>query len=139
MSSPIYMEKRTLLSLRERWCARIGTSVAFWLVKLKPGMLVRVLKSIAVTHGEADYSEVERIRTSINSVSARCAGNGCLQRSVAAMIIARMKGIPLAWRSGFRINPFIAHAWVEVDGRPVGETMDLTSFHISLAVGANDD
>ena len=28
---------------------------------------------------------------------------------------------------------------LEVDGRPVGETMDLTSFHISLAVGANDD
>ncbi|QUF85784.1 lasso peptide biosynthesis B2 protein [Bifidobacterium longum] len=135
MSSPIYMEHRAQLSLSERWSARLAVAAAYFIVKLKPTLLVRVLRLSVVEQGQADYTEVERIRTSVNSVSPRCAGNGCLQRSVAVMLIARFRKIPLTWKSGFRIKPFVAHAWVELNGQPVGENIDLSNFFVSLSVG----
>lgn len=135
MSSPIYMEKRAQLSFCEKWGARIAAMVAYFIVKLKPALLMHILRLFVVKQGRADYKEVERIRTSVNSVSSRCAGNGCLQRSVAVMIISWFRRIPLTWKSGFRVSPFIAHAWVEVNGQPVGENMDLSNFSVSLVVG----
>jgi hypothetical protein len=38
------------------------------------------------------------------------------------------------WVSGFQVSPFIAHAWVEVDGIPIGEEMDLSNFQKILFV-----
>lgn len=70
------------------WGARIAATVAYFIVKLKPALLMHILRLFVVKQGRADYKEVERIRTSVNSVSSRCAGNGCLQRSVAVMIIS---------------------------------------------------
>ncbi|WP_442984262.1 lasso peptide biosynthesis protein [Schaalia sp. ZJ405] len=43
--------------------------------------------------------------------------------------------MPLTWKSGFALNPFVAHAWVELEGQPVGESIDLANFLVSLSVG----
>ena len=94
---------------------------------------------MSLSAGVSDYAKAKRLRTAVNSVSARCAGNGCLQRSVAVMPLARLHRVSLTWKCGFRTKPFIAHAWVEADGRPVEENVELSEFLISLKGGELND
>lgn len=133
--SPPSAEPRINLKTSELLLTKFATAIAFWLAKLKPNQLVRILAGVVVRDGDATLSEVRHVRDAINSVSARRAGNGCLQRSIAMMLLARFYSIPLVWRSGFHINPFVAHAWVLFDNRPVGETLNLSEFMISLQAG----
>jgi hypothetical protein len=55
------------------------------------------------------------------AVSVLCAGEGCLQRSLATALLCRMRGSWPTWCTGVRTMPFGAHAWVEADGVPVDE------------------
>jgi hypothetical protein len=50
-----------------------------------------------------------------------CAGEGCLQRSLATALLCRLRGSWPTWCTGVRTMPFGAHAWVEADGVPVDE------------------
>ncbi len=56
--------------------------------------------------------------------SVRCAGQGCLQRSIAVALLCRTRGTWPTWCTGVRTEPFRAHAWVEVDGEPIDEPHD---------------
>ena len=139
MSSPVYMEERTKLGVFEGLSARVASVSAYWLIKMTPSRLERVMRCVSISTGVSDYAKAKRLRTAVNSVSARCAGNGCLQRSVAVMLLARLHRVSLTWKCGFRTKPFIAHAWVEADGQPVEENMELSEFMISLEAGEFND
>lgn len=67
-------------------------------------------------------------RRAVCAVSIRCAGNHCLQRSAAVVILARLNGFAPVWCTGFRTEPFLAHAWVEVNGVPIGEPPTIASY-----------
>ena len=60
------------------------------------------------------------------------AGNGCLQRAVAVML----RGIIDRWTSvrvsAFQVVQFLVHVWLEIDGIPIGEEMDLSKFQIII-------
>ena len=45
----------------------------------------------------------------------------CLQRSFVTTCLLRSSGVPASMVLGAQHLPFKAHAWVEVDGRPVNE------------------
>jgi hypothetical protein len=45
----------------------------------------------------------------------------CLERSVALLWMASRRGLAAHLRIGVLPRPFNAHAWVEIDGRPVNE------------------
>jgi hypothetical protein len=51
-----------------------------------------------------------------------CGGRYCLQRSLATTLLCRMRGVWPTWCIGVHTAPFTAHAWVEAEGQPVGET-----------------
>ncbi len=72
--------------------------------------------------------DVEHHRGLVVAVSTLCAGDGCLPRSIATALLARSYGYGVTWCTGVQDRPFAAHAWVEVDGRPVGEMADLEEF-----------
>lgn len=46
----------------------------------------------------------------------------CLQRSVCAVRLLRRYGLAAHLVIGYRPVPFVAHAWVEVDGRVVNDS-----------------
>jgi transglutaminase-like putative cysteine protease len=53
----------------------------------------------------------------------------CLEQSVALYVLLRRYGHPATIRVGVQPYPFRAHAWVEVEGRPILEDADdLTLF-----------
>ena len=46
----------------------------------------------------------------------------CLQRSVCTARLLRARGVPAHLVIGYRPDPFLSHAWVEVDERVVNDS-----------------
>ena len=57
----------------------------------------------------------------------------CLQRSAVTACLLRSFGVQAQMRIGVRPMPFLAHAWVEVDGVVVNDFPGVKSFYRSLA------
>jgi Transglutaminase-like superfamily len=59
----------------------------------------------------------------VTAVSLTCAAReGCVPRSLAVVLLCRLKGTWPTWCVGARrVPPFAAHAWVEADGGMVGD------------------
>jgi hypothetical protein len=45
----------------------------------------------------------------------------CLEQALALFILLRRRGVEVDLRLGVQPFPFIAHAWVELRGQPIGE------------------
>ncbi|MGW2599361.1 lasso peptide biosynthesis B2 protein [Streptomyces klenkii] len=73
-------------------------------------------------------------RTAVTGTSARCAGPYCVLRSLATALLRRLRGTWPTWCTGVRTGPFAAHAWVEAEGRPVGEPAGSGCFSILPSV-----
>ncbi|MEV7345830.1 lasso peptide biosynthesis B2 protein [Streptomyces sp. NPDC093544] len=138
MTTPVVAEQAARLPWRRQLEPRCAAGVARLLVRLPPARLQRVLRLVSRGTRPAGHAEVTRARRSVVSVSTRCAGLGCLQRSVATVLLCRARGRWADWCTGFRTQPFGAHAWVEVDGRPVDEPGELSAFRTVLAVRCPD-
>lgn len=83
------------------------------LVRL-PGRRVRPTDAVAV----AEAVKVAARR--------RVVGVVCLPESLTLLTLLRRRGIAAELRIGVATaGPFAAHAWVEVDGRPVNDTADV--------------
>ena len=136
MTTPVIPESAKRLSLRQQFGPRCAVGVARLLVMLPPARLQRVLRWMSKGAHPVGYADALRARQSAVAVSTRCAGLGCLQRSVATVLMCRARGNWADWCTGFRVEPFAAHAWVEADGRPVGEPFDMSTFRTVLAVRA---
>lgn len=135
MSTAVLPERGTKsASLRERALARIAVVIAFALLKATPRTVMSVLSFVVRGGARPGMDEVQRCRQLIVGVSLTCAGEGCLPRSVATAVLSRMLGYGVSWRTGVRDRPFTAHAWVEIDGVPVGETTSVASLSVLLAV-----
>ncbi|NJQ01247.1 lasso peptide biosynthesis B2 protein [Streptomyces zingiberis] len=134
MTTPAVAEHAPRLPRRRQIAPRCAAGVARLLVRLPPARLHRVLRVAARRTRPAEYAEAARARRAVVSVSTRCAGLGCLQRSVATVLLLRARGRWADWCTGFRTEPFGAHAWVEADGRPVDEPGELRAFRTVLAV-----
>lgn len=57
----------------------------------------------------------------------------CLQRSAATVLLLRRLGVPAHLVLGARAVPFLAHAWVEVDGRVVNDRATVQKFYREIA------
>jgi hypothetical protein len=99
-----------------------------------PDTLERLLRRVSAGARPASHAQALRAREDVVSVSGRCAGQYCLERSVAAALLVRTRGGWADWVSGVNFAPFAAHAWIEVDGEPVGEPLRLDGFHKNIQV-----
>lgn len=138
MTVPVAPEFAIRLALRQRLAARCATGAAHLLVRLPPRRLRQALRLISLGSRPASMAGALRARQAAVTVSERCAGLGCLQRSVATALLCRLSGQWPDWCTGFRTQPFRAHAWVEVDGVAVGEAAGTALFHTVLSVRHRD-
>ena len=53
----------------------------------------------------------------------------CLQRSVVTACLLRSYGVPAQMVLGAQKLPFKAHAWVEVEGRPINERSNVQTIY----------
>jgi hypothetical protein len=139
MTFPVVPEQRTRVTPRSAAAARAAVAAAWLLIRLSPGRLRRSLRALA--HGARPATEAEALRSrqAVVSVSRACAGQGCLQRAVATVLLCRLRGSWPDWCTGVRTQPFRAHAWVEVNRRPVGEGEDNQLFRTLIRVPAPEN
>ncbi|MGQ4390104.1 lasso peptide biosynthesis B2 protein [Streptomyces sp. SAS_270] len=122
MSVPVALTPRDRLPLHRRLVPLVAVAVAWILSRLSPARLRAVLEFARRGATPACVEEAEAARTAVVAVSLRCAGQACLQRSVATTLLCRARGTWPTWCTGVRTNPFSAHAWIEAEGVPVGES-----------------
>ncbi|MCU1605287.1 MAG: hypothetical protein JWP46_1752 [Modestobacter sp.] len=134
MTVPMALEPRPSVPTGARMAGRITVTAAWGLCLLRPRHLCRALQtarrgSVAATHDQALAA-----RRAVVAVSTHCAGQGCLRRSVATALLCRLQGTWPTWCTGVRPEPFRAHAWVEADGRAVGEPHPAGYYTVILSV-----
>ncbi|GAA4436449.1 lasso peptide biosynthesis B2 protein [Phytohabitans houttuyneae] len=122
MPEAIYYDPRSV-PLPTRLAARTAVAAARLLARRPPRQIRRVLTRLRRGAVPSTREEVLAARQAVTAVSLVCAAReGCLPRSLAVALLCRMRGGWAAWCVGTRrLPPFAAHAWVEVDGAPVGE------------------
>ncbi|ATE58214.1 hypothetical protein CNX65_16700 [Actinosynnema pretiosum] len=129
------LESADRLPWRQRPAALLAVAAARALTGLPPHRLRRALLLASRGARPATTAQALRARTAVVSVSIACAGPRCLQRSIAAALLCRLRGTWPQWRTGVVTQPFAAHAWIAVDGEPVGEDAGaVRDFSVVLSV-----
>jgi hypothetical protein len=119
---------------RLRAMARFAVAAGRLLCQLKPARLRRVLETMRKGARPATASEAQRALDAVLSVSTRCTGEYCLQRSIATAALCRLTGSWPEWRVGVRTQPFQAHSWVVAEGTAVGENPASIQFFSTIMV-----
>ncbi|MER7757058.1 lasso peptide biosynthesis B2 protein [Kitasatospora sp. NPDC097643] len=119
---------------RQRPAALAAIGAARLIERMPPARIRRLLLRLRRGARPADPAEALAARQAVVALSMRCAGQGCLQRSIAAALLCRTRGTWPTWRTGVRTEPFRAHAWIEADGHPIDEPAELAHFHPLMTV-----
>ncbi|MFB9909550.1 lasso peptide biosynthesis B2 protein [Allokutzneria oryzae] len=103
--------------------ARLVVLVARVLATRSPARIEAVLRRLRGRARPAGYSRAQTAFDDVMAVSVWCRGpEGCLPRSIAVALLCRCFGTWPSWCVGARtVGPFNAHAWIEAQGRVVGE------------------
>ncbi|MGY0057183.1 lasso peptide biosynthesis PqqD family chaperone [Streptomyces sp. LZ34] len=105
-----------------RVLAMLCTAAAGPLSRARPRRIRAVLCLLRRGAAPASPEQTAAARHAVVTVSARCAAaRSCLHRSLATTLLCRALGVWPTWCTGVRTDPFGAHAWVAVDGVPIGE------------------
>ncbi|MEV0087850.1 lasso peptide biosynthesis B2 protein [Saccharopolyspora sp. NPDC050642] len=121
MSVPVALGQRLKLPLHRRILPLLAVALARPLARTTPARLRRVLEFARRGASPATAEQALTARNHVVAVSLRCAGQGCLQRSIATALLCRTRGTWPTWCTGVRTHPFAAHAWIEADGQLIGE------------------
>ncbi|MFI6744344.1 lasso peptide biosynthesis B2 protein [Nonomuraea sp. NPDC050451] len=125
------------VSARTRAAACFAEGLAHLVARLPPRRIRMLLRVLGKGARPARNDEVAHVRTCLLSTRIRLRGvEACLPRSLAVVLLSRMRGAQATWCVGvLRSPPFLAHAWVEADGEMVGEHLDSMQFVRLLAAG----
>ncbi|KAF4408429.1 MULTISPECIES: lasso peptide biosynthesis B2 protein [Streptomyces] len=123
MTTPSALDRVSGVPLARRAAARAVLLPAVALSLLPPRRIRAVLDVVRRGARPAGTTQARAAREAMCAVSLRCLGpKGCLPRSLGAALLCRLGGTWPTWCTGVRVvPPFTAHAWIEADGRPVGE------------------
>lgn len=121
-----------------RWISvLIVIRLAGLLARRSPRRIRRTLELLRRGTRPATYEEALQARENVVASSARCAGRYCLDRSLAIVLLLRSQGRSVTWCAGVRTSPFAAHAWVESDGRMIGEPAEESDYVPMIRVQAS--
>ncbi|MFI1767375.1 lasso peptide biosynthesis B2 protein [Streptomyces sp. NPDC020800] len=136
MTTPSALERPTDVPLPRRLAARVVLLPAFALALLPPRRIRTVLGILRRGARPATTAQAQNARDAMCAASLRCAGpKGCLPRSLGAALLCRLGGTWPTWCTGVRVvPPFTAHAWIEAEGRCVGEGLPEGYFARLVAV-----
>jgi hypothetical protein len=134
MTQPQTVVRGCRLPLRRRGAALIAITTANMLARLPPRRIRAVLTLLRRRAAPATYHQASEALDAVLAVSVRYGGRYCLQRSLATMLLCRIRGVWPTWCTGVRTSPFIAHAWVEADGQLVGEPQGPGYYHPLIVI-----
>jgi Transglutaminase-like superfamily len=128
MSIPVALPEPAALSHLDRMRGHLAVGLTRLLLAAtqgRPDRLTRVVCAVGRHARPATPATAQRARVVVETVSLRCGSpHGCMPRSLAALLLCRAHGQRVTWLVGVSAAPGSTHAWIEADGRPVGETFD---------------
>jgi hypothetical protein len=106
-----------------RVVVRLMVGTARLLATRSPHRIRAVLGWLRRGTKPATFEQAKAARDDVVAVSLVCAAReGCVPRSLATILLCRLRGQWPTWCVGARrLPPFAAHAWVEADGIMVDE------------------
>ena len=109
--------------LPRRTLTRLAVGAARLLATQPPRRIRTMLGWLRRGAAPATLEQAKAARQDVVAVSLVCAAReGCVQRSLAIILLCRLRGWWPTWCVGARrVPPFAAHAWVEAEGVMVGE------------------
>ncbi|MEU3355342.1 lasso peptide biosynthesis B2 protein [Streptomyces sp. NPDC037389] len=134
MSVAVSVDRPPRIPVHRRPPALLAVAAAHMIGRLAPCRIRSILTFCSRGARPAGYAEARRARATVVAVSVRCAGEGCLPRSIATALLCRARGSWPTWYSGAQTMPFRAHAWVEAEGRLVDEPLSTTHLQPLIAV-----
>jgi hypothetical protein len=134
MTVQVVLSERQYLPVYRRVLPLIAVGAARILATVRPSRLEAVLTLVRRGAEPATLEQVRAARRAVVSVSLRCSGQACLQRSIATALLCRVRGVWPVWCTGVRTQPFAAHAWVEANGYPVDEPFAAGYYQVLLTV-----
>jgi Transglutaminase-like superfamily len=122
MPEAVFYQPRSV-PIPRRITAYLAVGVARLLATRSPRRIRKVLGSLRRGARPATAQEAKAARDDVVAVSLHCAAReGCVARSLATVLLCRLRGRWPTWCVGARrVPPFAAHAWVEAEGVMVGE------------------
>jgi hypothetical protein len=138
---PMSVQRRSPLPpFGRRGRAYLAVIVARVLATRSPARMRAILTMVSRGARPADQTRALLARQDVTAVSMVCRGaRGCLPRSIATALVCRLSGTWPTWCAGVRaVAPFSAHAWVEAEGRMVGEIEPDGYFRPLIVVGPAD-
>ena len=135
MPEAVFHQPRSVPLVR-RTLARLAVGAARLLATQSPRRIRTVLGWLRRGARPATFEQAKASRDAVVAVSLHCAAReGCLARSLATVLLCRLRGRWPTWCVGARrLPPFAAHAWVEADGIMVGEEYPPDYFRILFSV-----
>jgi hypothetical protein len=135
MPEAVFHQPRSV-PLRRRAVAYLVVGVARLLATQPPRRIRKVLSHLRRGAPPAAFEQAKAARDTVVTVSLACAAReGCVARSLATVLLCRLRGQWPTWCVGARrVPPFGAHAWVEAEGRLVGEDYPADYFRTLLTV-----
>ena len=140
MTIQLFPEQLAQTSFRDRMRARAAVLMSNRLAKSKPERIERVIGRWAAKYPVTDIESARKDRAAVCFVSGRARSQeGCLLRSISVARAAKLRRRSITWCSGFAVEPFRGHAWVEVGGVPIMENEELKEYTKSVEVRAKGD
>src|SRR5690625_1466913 len=135
MNIPLFPEQPEEVPIGAIWLARLALLLSAPLNWLRPSMIEKILTRLIKRYPPASKEQVKVYRDAVCTVSKRCRSQeGCLRRSLAVVIATCLKRKSVSWCTGYALEPFRAHAWVEVSNTPVGEPDDVSSYSKVISI-----
>ncbi|MFF1252740.1 lasso peptide biosynthesis B2 protein [Pseudarthrobacter sp. NPDC058329] len=140
MSIPIGSFKTLRPTQPERLGLHVALTVSRGMSRMKPSVLHNVLGKYAgvvdkMGDRSVDAPRAERAHAALCHLSPRCASHeACFVRSLALFLYLRPLGRNISWHAGFRTDPFLGHAWIQVDSHPISEALEVSQFIETMRV-----
>jgi Transglutaminase-like superfamily len=135
MPEAVFYQPRSV-PLPRRIVTYLAVGAARLLATQSPRRIRMVLGWLRRGAKPATVEQAKAARDAVVAVSLACAAReGCVCRSLATVLLCRLRGRWVTWCVGARrVPPFAAHAWVEADGVMVGEDYPADYFRTLFTV-----
>ena len=129
MDIQLAQEQYADATLKNKIAAFFALLLSAPIMLCQPAAIERIITFLTKNKRSATPDEAKTARDTVCLMSRKCRyQDRCLKRSLAVIMMLWLKGKRASWCTGFIMDPFRAHAWVEVRGVPVGEPESVAGF-----------